>query len=181
MGLKRDDAARFSFLLGAPIILGAGLKSVYDVYKESASGALGSGDLEPNHSSQDVKQESRDDIWPSSGVAAHFVPLLRSISLQVHWLCPAVVDRSIAREEGRGCHSLCWQSQLPSPQSADPRLWSGSAYLTHDLSASTICSRRSLVPQDLHSEKVRTPTRNPSVTSTRKPAPSRPCGPPSGG
>lgn len=45
LGLKRDDAARFSFLLGAPIILGAGLKSVYDVYKESQSGALASGDL----------------------------------------------------------------------------------------------------------------------------------------
>lgn len=42
LGLKRDDAARFSFLLGAPIILGAGLKSLYDVYK---SHALASGDL----------------------------------------------------------------------------------------------------------------------------------------
>lgn len=45
LGLKRDDAARFSFLLGAPIIAGAGLKSMYDVYQESQSGALGSGDL----------------------------------------------------------------------------------------------------------------------------------------
>ena len=44
-GSKRDDAARFSFLLGAPIIAGAGLKSLYDVFKESQSGALGSGDL----------------------------------------------------------------------------------------------------------------------------------------
>lgn len=42
LGLKRDDAARFSFLLGAPIILGAGLKSLFDVYK---SNALASGDL----------------------------------------------------------------------------------------------------------------------------------------
>lgn len=42
LGLRRDDAARFSFLLGAPIILGAGLKSMYDVYK---SNALASGDL----------------------------------------------------------------------------------------------------------------------------------------
>lgn len=45
LGLKRDDAARFSFLLGTPIILGAGLKSMYDAYQESSSGALGSGDL----------------------------------------------------------------------------------------------------------------------------------------
>lgn len=45
LGLKRDDAARFSFLLGAPIIAGAGLKSVYDLYQESQAGALGSGDL----------------------------------------------------------------------------------------------------------------------------------------
>ena len=45
LNLKRDDAARFSFLLGAPIIAGAGLKSVYDLYQESQSGALGSGDL----------------------------------------------------------------------------------------------------------------------------------------
>lgn len=45
LGLKRDDAARFSFLLSAPIILGAGLKSMYDVFKESQSGALASGDL----------------------------------------------------------------------------------------------------------------------------------------
>ncbi len=41
LGLKRDDAARFSFLLGAPIIAGAGLKSVYDLYQEG----IGSGDL----------------------------------------------------------------------------------------------------------------------------------------
>ncbi len=45
LGLKREVAARFSFLLGAPIIAGAGLKSLYDVYKETASGGLGSGDL----------------------------------------------------------------------------------------------------------------------------------------
>jgi undecaprenyl-diphosphatase len=45
LNLKRDDAARFSFLLSAPIIAGAGLKSLYDVYKGAASGALGSGDL----------------------------------------------------------------------------------------------------------------------------------------
>jgi undecaprenyl-diphosphatase len=34
MGLKRDMAARFSFLLSAPIIAGAGLKSAWEVYKE---------------------------------------------------------------------------------------------------------------------------------------------------
>lgn len=41
LGLKRDDAARFSFLLSAPIIAGAGLKSMYDVLKASQAGALG--------------------------------------------------------------------------------------------------------------------------------------------
>jgi undecaprenyl-diphosphatase len=34
LGLKRDVAARFSFLLSAPIIAGAGLKSLYEVTKE---------------------------------------------------------------------------------------------------------------------------------------------------
>ncbi len=37
-GLKRDDAARFSFLLSLPIIAGAGLKKVYDVLKAHALG-----------------------------------------------------------------------------------------------------------------------------------------------
>ena len=45
LGLKRDDAARFSFLLGAPIIAGAGVKSLYDVFQETQNGALGSGEL----------------------------------------------------------------------------------------------------------------------------------------
>jgi undecaprenyl-diphosphatase len=45
LGLKRDDAARFSFLLGAIIIAGAGLKAVYDVATETAGGALTSFDL----------------------------------------------------------------------------------------------------------------------------------------
>lgn len=36
-GLERDDAARFSFLAGMPLILGAGLKSVADVVLEGAS------------------------------------------------------------------------------------------------------------------------------------------------
>jgi undecaprenyl-diphosphatase len=33
-GLKREAAARFSFLLGTPVILGAGLKSLYDVFSK---------------------------------------------------------------------------------------------------------------------------------------------------
>ncbi len=45
LGLKRDDAARFSFLLGAPIILGAGLKSVYDLVQDSQAGAVSSNDV----------------------------------------------------------------------------------------------------------------------------------------
>jgi undecaprenyl-diphosphatase len=31
MGLKRDSAARFSFLLATPVVLGAGVKKLYDV------------------------------------------------------------------------------------------------------------------------------------------------------
>ena len=38
LGLKRDDAARFSFLLGAPIIAGAGLKSLWDLFQQSQTG-----------------------------------------------------------------------------------------------------------------------------------------------
>jgi undecaprenyl-diphosphatase len=34
MGLKRDTAARFSFLLSAPIIAGAGAKSLLEVYRQ---------------------------------------------------------------------------------------------------------------------------------------------------
>lgn len=33
MGLNREDAARFSFLLSIPIILGSGLKKLFDVYQ----------------------------------------------------------------------------------------------------------------------------------------------------
>ncbi len=40
LGFKRDDAARFSFLLSAPIIAGVGLKSLWDVISETGSGAL---------------------------------------------------------------------------------------------------------------------------------------------
>jgi undecaprenyl-diphosphatase len=32
-GLARDEAARYSFLLGLPAIAGAGLKEVYELYK----------------------------------------------------------------------------------------------------------------------------------------------------
>jgi undecaprenyl-diphosphatase len=40
LGLERESAARFSFLLSAPIIAGAGAKSVYDLVKGSSeSGA----------------------------------------------------------------------------------------------------------------------------------------------
>jgi undecaprenyl-diphosphatase len=45
LGLKRDTAARFSFLLSAPIIAGAGLKSLLDVYESFRSGALSQGEL----------------------------------------------------------------------------------------------------------------------------------------
>ncbi|MBA2671690.1 MAG: undecaprenyl-diphosphatase UppP [Gemmatimonadetes bacterium] len=38
-GLERDDAARFSFLAGMPLILGAGLKSVLDVVQEGTEGS----------------------------------------------------------------------------------------------------------------------------------------------
>lgn len=45
LGLERETAARFSFLLSAPIIAGAGLKSLYDVYGALRSGALPSSEL----------------------------------------------------------------------------------------------------------------------------------------
>lgn len=34
LGLKRETAARFSFLLATPVVLGAGLKKLYDVFRE---------------------------------------------------------------------------------------------------------------------------------------------------
>jgi len=40
LGLKRPAAARFSFLLSAPIIAGAGLKSLFDVYHSVRSGSI---------------------------------------------------------------------------------------------------------------------------------------------
>jgi undecaprenyl-diphosphatase len=36
--LEREAAARFSFLLSAPIIAGAGLKSLWDIYKQVQAG-----------------------------------------------------------------------------------------------------------------------------------------------
>jgi undecaprenyl-diphosphatase len=45
LGLKRDTAAKFSFLLSAPIIAGAGLKSLFDVAKEWQMGAVTMLDL----------------------------------------------------------------------------------------------------------------------------------------
>ena len=45
LGFKRESAARFSFLLSAPIIAGAGLKSLVEVYSGVMSGAISSGEL----------------------------------------------------------------------------------------------------------------------------------------
>jgi undecaprenyl-diphosphatase len=45
VGLQRETAARFSFLLSTPIMLAAGLKSLLDVRSELASGAMASSDL----------------------------------------------------------------------------------------------------------------------------------------
>ncbi|MEP7357253.1 MAG: undecaprenyl-diphosphate phosphatase [Anaerolineales bacterium] len=45
LGLTRETAARFSFLLSAPIIAGAGAKSLYEIYKGMQSGAIASADL----------------------------------------------------------------------------------------------------------------------------------------
>ncbi len=45
LGLDRAAAARFSFLLSAPIIAGAGLQSLYEIYKGLGSGAIARGDL----------------------------------------------------------------------------------------------------------------------------------------
>ena len=45
MGLTREAAARFSFLLSAPIIAGAGGKSMFEVAGEVKSGAMASSEL----------------------------------------------------------------------------------------------------------------------------------------
>jgi undecaprenyl-diphosphatase len=45
LGLKREAAAKFSFLLSAPIIAGAGLKSLVEIYSGIKTGAIASTDL----------------------------------------------------------------------------------------------------------------------------------------
>ncbi len=45
LGLQREAAARFSFLLAAPIVAGAGLKSLYQVYGELKTGAMAQTEL----------------------------------------------------------------------------------------------------------------------------------------
>ena len=40
-GLRREEAARFSFLLSFPVIVGAGLKKLYDIYKLHELAILG--------------------------------------------------------------------------------------------------------------------------------------------
>jgi undecaprenyl-diphosphatase len=45
LGLERETAARFSFLLSAPIVAGAGLKSLWSISKGIESGAIGSSDF----------------------------------------------------------------------------------------------------------------------------------------
>ena len=45
LGLEREAAARFSFLLSAPIIAGAGLKSLWEIAKDVKTGALAQSDL----------------------------------------------------------------------------------------------------------------------------------------
>ncbi len=44
MGSERESAARFSFLLSAPIIAGAGAKSLYEIYKGVSTGAIARAD-----------------------------------------------------------------------------------------------------------------------------------------
>jgi undecaprenyl-diphosphatase len=45
LGLQRETAARYSFLLSAPIMLAAGAKSLYDVLTGLSSGAMTQADL----------------------------------------------------------------------------------------------------------------------------------------
>jgi undecaprenyl-diphosphatase len=44
LGLEREAAARFSFLLSAPIIFGAGVKSIFSVISELRAGTLAASD-----------------------------------------------------------------------------------------------------------------------------------------
>jgi undecaprenyl-diphosphatase len=45
LGLTRENAAKFSFLLAAPIIAGAGLKSIYEIVKLLKIGSIPSSEL----------------------------------------------------------------------------------------------------------------------------------------
>jgi undecaprenyl-diphosphatase len=45
LGLERDAAAKFSFLLSAPIIAGAGLKSLFELLSSVKAGAVPASDL----------------------------------------------------------------------------------------------------------------------------------------
>jgi len=45
LGLEREAAARFSFLLSAPIIAGAGAKSLYELVKQVRTGAIAGAEL----------------------------------------------------------------------------------------------------------------------------------------
>jgi undecaprenyl-diphosphatase len=45
LGLEREAAARFSFLLSAPIIAGAGIKSLYELANGASSGAIPRSEL----------------------------------------------------------------------------------------------------------------------------------------
>jgi undecaprenyl-diphosphatase len=45
VGLERETAARFSFLLSAPIIAGAGLKSLWDVVQDVQAGLIAQADV----------------------------------------------------------------------------------------------------------------------------------------
>ena len=45
LGFKREDAARFSFLLSAPIIAGAGIKSLFTVVSDTQAEAFSGADL----------------------------------------------------------------------------------------------------------------------------------------
>jgi len=45
LGLQREAAARFSFLLAAPIVAGAGFKSLFSVYSELKTGAMAQSEL----------------------------------------------------------------------------------------------------------------------------------------
>ncbi len=45
LGLQREAAARFSFLLAAPIVAGAGFKSLFSVYSKLKTGAMAQSEL----------------------------------------------------------------------------------------------------------------------------------------